>query len=169
MKTMTYSESRAHYAETLNAVVDDREEVVITRAGHEPVVIVALSEYESLKETAYLLRSPENARRLLASIDRLEHGGGIQRDLAGVKLVWDESAWADYVWWQGQDRKVLKRVNALIEDIQRNGNEGIGKPEPLRHGFQGYWSRRITEEHRLVYKVAEDEIRIAACRYHYER
>jgi antitoxin YefM len=81
MKTLTYSESRAHYAETLDAVVDDHEEVVITRAGHEPVVIVALSEYESLKESAYLLRSPENARRLLASIDRLEDGGGTQRDL----------------------------------------------------------------------------------------
>jgi antitoxin YefM len=82
MKTMTYSESRAHYAETLNTVVDDREEVVITRAGHEPVVIVALADYESLRETAYLLRSPENARRLLASIDRLENGGGVERDLA---------------------------------------------------------------------------------------
>lgn len=81
MRTMTYSESRAKYAETLNAVVDDREEVIITRAGHDPVVIVALEDYESLKETAYLLKSPENARRLLASIDRLEHGGGIQRDL----------------------------------------------------------------------------------------
>jgi antitoxin YefM len=81
VKTLTYSESRAHYAETLNAVVDDREEVVITRTGHESVVIVALADYESLKETAYLLRSPENARRLLASIDRLEHGGGIGRDL----------------------------------------------------------------------------------------
>ena len=91
MKTMSYSESRARYAETLNAVVDDREEVVITRAGHEPVVMIALDEYESLKETAfaragvketaYLLRSPENARRLLASIDRLEHGAGVRRDL----------------------------------------------------------------------------------------
>lgn len=81
MKTMTYSESRAHYAETLNAVVDDREEVVITRTGHDPVVIVALDDYQSLKETAYLLRSPENARRLLASIDRLEHGGGAAHDL----------------------------------------------------------------------------------------
>lgn len=81
MKTMTYSESRAHYAETLNAVIDDREEVVITRAGHDPVVIVALDDYQSLKETAYLLRSPENARRLLTSIDRLEHGGGVSHDL----------------------------------------------------------------------------------------
>ncbi|HET9899623.1 MAG TPA: type II toxin-antitoxin system prevent-host-death family antitoxin [Actinomycetes bacterium] len=81
MRTMTYSESRAKYAETLNAVVDDREEVVITRAGRDAVVIVALDDYQSLKETAYLLRSPENARRLLSSIDRLEHGGGVARDL----------------------------------------------------------------------------------------
>ncbi|MDK3256044.1 type II toxin-antitoxin system Phd/YefM family antitoxin [Blastococcus capsensis] len=79
---MTYSESRARYAETLNAVVDDREEVIITRAGRDPVVMVALEDYESLKETAYLLRSPANARRLLSSIERLENGGGTERDLA---------------------------------------------------------------------------------------
>lgn len=82
MRTVSYSESRAHYAETLDKVVDDREEVVITRSGHDSVVMVALDDYESLKETAYLLRNPENARRLLSSIDRLEHGGGVQRDLA---------------------------------------------------------------------------------------
>jgi antitoxin YefM len=82
MRTMTYSESRARYAETLDAVVNDREEVIITRAGHEPVVIVSLDDYQSLKETAYLLRSPENARRLLTSIDRLEKGGGVVRELA---------------------------------------------------------------------------------------
>jgi antitoxin YefM len=81
-RTLTYSESRAKYAETLNAVVDDREEVVITRAGHDPVVIVSLEDYESLKETAYLLRSPANARRLLDSINRLEDGEGVERDLA---------------------------------------------------------------------------------------
>lgn len=81
MKTMTYSQSRANYAETLNAVTDDREEVVITRAGHDDVVIVALDDYESLKETAYLLKSPANARRLMASINRLEQGTGTARDL----------------------------------------------------------------------------------------
>jgi antitoxin YefM len=81
VKTMTYSESRARYAEVLNSVTDDREEVVITRAGHDPVVIVSLEDYESLKETAYLLRSPANARRLLASIDELENGGGTVREL----------------------------------------------------------------------------------------
>ena len=82
MRTMTYSESRAHYAETLSAVVNDREEVIITRAGHEPVVIVSLDEYESLKETAYLLRNPANARRLLGSIERLESGLGTVHDLS---------------------------------------------------------------------------------------
>jgi toxin YoeB len=85
-----------------------------------------------------------------------------------VKLVWDESPREDYVRWQTEDRKVLKRINLLIKDIERNRNEGIGKPEPLKHGFQGYWSRRITDEHRLIYKVMDDEIRIAGCRYHYE-
>lgn len=81
MRTMTHSESRANYAETLNSVVGNREEVVITRPGHEPVVIVSLDDYESLKETAYLLRSPENGRRLLTSIERLESGRGTARDL----------------------------------------------------------------------------------------
>jgi toxin YoeB len=86
-----------------------------------------------------------------------------------VKLVWDESAWDDYKWWQVQDRKILKRINLLLQDIERNGNEGVGKPEALKHGFRGYWSRRITDEHRLVYKIVEDEIRTASCRYHYEQ
>lgn len=81
MRSMTYTESRAKYAETLNSVVEDREEVVITRAGHEPVVMVALDDYESLKETAYLLRNPANARRLLNAIERLEHGGGAPHTL----------------------------------------------------------------------------------------
>jgi toxin YoeB len=86
-----------------------------------------------------------------------------------VLLVWDANAWEDYLWWQTQDRKISKRINRLIHDVVRNGNEGIGKPEPLKHGFAGYWSRRITDEHRLAYKVTDDEVRIAACRYHYGR
>jgi antitoxin YefM len=76
MKTLNYTESRARYAEVLDSVVNDREEVVITRAGHEPVVIVSLEDFESLRETAYLLRSPANARRLLDAMERLESGSG---------------------------------------------------------------------------------------------
>ncbi len=81
MKTMSYTESRARYAEMLDGVIDDREEVVITRAGHEPVVVVSLEDYESLKETAYLMRSPANARRLLDAMERLEAGHGVVHDL----------------------------------------------------------------------------------------
>jgi len=84
-----------------------------------------------------------------------------------MKLVWDEQAWQDYLFWQTEDRRVLHRINTLIRDIRRNGNEGIGRPEPLKHGFRGYWSRRINAEHRIVYKVIDGEIRIAQCRYHY--
>lgn len=85
-----------------------------------------------------------------------------------MKIVFSSRGWDDYLWWQQQDRKLLKRIDQLIQDVMRNGNEGIGKPEPLKHGFQGYWFRRINDEHRLVYKVVDDEVRIAACRYHYE-
>jgi antitoxin YefM len=81
MKTMSYTESRARYAEVLDGVTNDREEVVITRAGHDPVVIVSLEDYESLRETAYLMRSPSNARRLLDAMERLEAGHGQTHDL----------------------------------------------------------------------------------------
>ncbi|PJI90904.1 type II toxin-antitoxin system Phd/YefM family antitoxin [Luteimicrobium subarcticum] len=81
MRTMSYTESRARYAEVLDSVVDDRVEVIVTRAGHDPVVIVALDEFESLRETAHLMRSPANARRLLDAMERLEAGSGKSHDL----------------------------------------------------------------------------------------
>jgi toxin YoeB len=88
-----------------------------------------------------------------------------------MKAQFNDHGWTDYLWWQRQDRKVLKRINELIADIDRNGaSEGIGKPEPLRHDLAGYFSRRITSEHRLVYRVDDlDVIHIVACRYHYDR
>ena len=84
MKTMSYTESRARYGEVLDSVIDDREEIVITRAGHEPVVIVSLADFESLRESVYLMRSPANARRLLDAMGRLESGDGQVRDLLGT-------------------------------------------------------------------------------------
>ena len=84
-----------------------------------------------------------------------------------MKYVWDQDAWADYVGWQSEDRRILRRINELLKDIARNGNEGIGKLVALKHGFHGYWSRRITHEHRLIYRLLADEVRIAGCRYHY--
>jgi toxin YoeB len=84
-----------------------------------------------------------------------------------VKLVFSERAWEDYLYWQGQDRKTLARVNHLIREVQRDPFAGIGKPEPLKHALSGYWSRRITDEHHLVYKVQDDALWIAQVRYHY--
>lgn len=84
-----------------------------------------------------------------------------------MKLVFSENAWEDYLYWQKTDRKVVLRINALIRDIQREPFAGTGKPEPLKYALSGYWSRRITDEHRIVYKVEDGAVHIAQLRYHY--
>lgn len=84
-----------------------------------------------------------------------------------MKIVFSERAWEEYLYWQGQDRKTLTRINHLIREVQRDPFAGIGKPEPLKHALGGYWSRRITDEHRLVYKVQDESLWIAQVRYHY--
>jgi toxin YoeB len=84
-----------------------------------------------------------------------------------MKLVFSEHAWEDYLYWQSRDKRVVKRIPQLIQAIKREPFTGIGKPEPLRHGLSGYWSRRIDEEHRIVYKVSDDSLFIAQLRYHY--
>jgi toxin YoeB len=84
-----------------------------------------------------------------------------------VRLIFAEEAWEDYLFWQTTDPKVVKRINAVIKDIRRSPFEGIGKPEPLKHGLSDYWSRRITDEHRLIYKVSSDSVLLAQMRYHY--
>jgi toxin YoeB len=84
-------------------------------------------------------------------------------------LSWTKEAWSDYVYWQSQDRKTLKRVNKLIMDTQRSPYEGIGKPEPLKENLSGFWSRRIDDANRLVYAIDNNQITIISCRYHYEK
>ncbi len=84
-----------------------------------------------------------------------------------MKLRWADAAWQDYLWWSRHDRRILKRINQLIDAIQKEPFRGLGKPEPLKHNWAGYGSRRINEEHRLVYKVQGDTLSIAQCRYHY--
>ena len=83
-------------------------------------------------------------------------------------LAWTNDAWADYVYWQGQDKKTLKRINKLITDTKRSPFEGIGKPEPLKENLSGFWSRRVDESNRLVYAVNDSHITVISCRYHYE-
>ena len=84
-----------------------------------------------------------------------------------MKLIFSENAWNDDLYWQKTDKKILKRINLLIRDIQRIPYEGIGKPEALKHGLSGYWSRRINAEHRIVCKIENDSVFIAQLRYHY--
>jgi toxin YoeB len=84
-----------------------------------------------------------------------------------MKLIFSDNAWEDYLYWQNTDGKILQRINRLIKEIKRNPVEGIGKPEPLKHALSGYWSRRINDEHRIVYKASSDAILIAQLRYHY--
>ena len=84
-----------------------------------------------------------------------------------MKLIFAEAAWEDYLYWQAQDKRMLKRINELIRATQRDPFSGIGKPEPLKHALAGFWSRRLTDEHRMVYKVEGDALLIAQLRYHY--
>ena len=84
-----------------------------------------------------------------------------------MRLSFHEDAWADYLYWQETDRKILRRINELVRDALRTPFQGLGKPEPLKHALTGSWSRRITQEHRLVYTVEGDQLIILQCRYHY--
>lgn len=84
-----------------------------------------------------------------------------------MKLVFADEAWEDYLYWQKQDRKMIERINKLIRETQREPFGGIGKPEALKHAFSGFWSRRITDEHRMVYRVEGDQLQIAQLRFHY--
>ena len=84
------------------------------------------------------------------------------------KISFSEDGWEDYLFWQTQDKKTLKRINQLLQDILRNGNDGIGKPEPLRGDLSGFWSRRIDATNRLVYRISVEIIEVVSCRYHYD-
>ena len=84
-----------------------------------------------------------------------------------MKLVFADEAWEDYLNWQKQDRKMVERINKLIRETQRDPFSGMGKPEPLKHALSGFWSRRITDEHRMVYRVEDDQLQIAQLRFHY--
>jgi len=85
-----------------------------------------------------------------------------------MKITFSKNAWEDYISWQKEDKKILRRINSLIKDIQRTPFEGSGKPEPLKYDLAGYWSRRIDLEHRLVYQYRDNEILIYSCRFHYD-
>lgn len=127
MQVVSCTEARNNLKSVFDSVYTDHEEVVIHRKGHENVMMISMKEYNSMKETNYLLSSPKNKENLLVSLEELREGKGFQRDRY----------------------------------------EGIGKPKKLKHELLGCWSRKITNEHRLVYEVGEYNLGIVSCRYHY--
>ena len=167
--SISASEARRTLFPLIEQVNDDRTAVeIVSRRGN--AVLMSADEYAAWQETAYLFRSPANARRLLDAYERAREDGPRNTISSGrteVRLAWDPSAREDYTYWQAADRRVLKRVNALIDACLRDPFGGIGKPEQLRYGAPGAWSRRITEEHRLVYLVDGDDLVILQARYHY--
>ena len=134
---VTASEARKNLFPLIQQVNEDRAPVEITSRNGD-AVLMSRADYDALEETAHLLRVPANARHLLESL-----------------------------YWLSADRQNLKRINRLIDDALRDPTSGIGKPEPLRHMLAGVWSRRITEEHRLVYLVDGDDLVILQARFHY--
>ena len=152
----TYTQARAGLASLLDQVTNDRDVVIIKRRGEEEVAMIAADELESLMETAYLLRSPANAERLLSALGRALKNEGNLQSLDGLK----QEVKPEY------RKMALEKLN-MVEDILRDPFQGIGKPEPLKYLAPGTWSRRLTREHRIVYLVRESRIDFLQARYHY--
>jgi len=166
---ITASEARKRLFPLIEQVNSDHEPIEITSRRGD-AVLVSRADWEALNETATLLRVPANAKWLLESLAEARAGVREEHtlDRGWVRLVFTSHGWEDYVWWQKNDRAILKRINRPIDDALRDPTTGIGKPEPLRHVLSGCWSRRIDEEHRLVYLVDGEDLVVLQARYHYE-
>ena len=129
-----------------------------------PFDVVASDPFYSESNMKHLQRSIQQINEgkvVIKTMDELE-------EMANGNLAFSESGWDDYLYWQTEDKKTLKRINQLLQDILRNGYDGIGKPEPLRENLSGYWSRRIDATNRLVYRISGESIEVVSCRYHYD-
>ena len=178
--TISASEARQRLFPLLEQVNTDHEPVRITSKAGDAVLMSA-DDYDSWQETVYLLRSPENARRLMEAVARDKTSQPTAAGLhevdrrtpkdgrrGGVRSInFDPDAWDDFLFWLAADRKTARRITRLIGEIQRDPFTGIGKPEPLKGELSGYWSRRIDDEHRLVYRADDNEVKILKARYHY--
>ena len=143
MLAVNYTNLRDNMKTYMDKVTDDCETMIVTRKDNKNVVILSEEAYNNLMENAYVMGNKANYDWLMESKAQLEN------------------------YWQTEDRKTLKKINNLIDDICRNGNVGIGKPEPLTGNLVGFWSRRINDKERLIYKVDSGNVYILACRYHY--
>lgn len=170
MLAVNYTNLRDNMKTYMDKVTDDCETMIVTRKDNKNVVILSEEAYNNLMENAYVMGNKANYDWLMESKAQLENGKYLLIIFQGLILmnkIFTDNGWKDYVYWQTEDRKTLKKINNLIEDICRNGNVGIGKPEPLTGNLVGFWSRRINDKERLIYKVDSGNVYILACRYHY--
>ena len=168
MKVISFALAKGNLKTVLDDVVNAAEGTVITQRDAPNAIVMSLEYYRGLLETLYLLKSAENAGHVNRSIQSVKEGlPNGEFFLMGRKLAWTESAWTDYVYWQSQDKKTLKRINLLIADTLKTPFTGTGKPEMLRDTLSGFWSRRIDELNRLLYAVDGRCVIVVACRYHY--
>ena len=171
MNVITASEARATLKQTMDTVCRDHMPTIVTRQRGEPVIMMSLADYNSMQETLYLLSSENNARRLRESGKcRLMSQKAKARNKLQAKevaLAWTDHAWQEYVNWQAQDMAIVEEINRLLEECKRDPFRGTGKPEPLRGDLSGFWSRRITREHRLVYLPEGGIIYVVQCKFHY--
>lgn len=171
MEAINYSSLRNNLKGYMDKVTDDFETIVVTRKNEKNVVMISAEEYNNLMENMHLLGNEANRKHLIESKKQLEEGLSASQsllELDWMNIIFTEKAWTEYTDWQKEDKKTLKRINVLIQDIQRNGYEGMGKPEPLRYDLNGYWSRRVNETDRLVYRIDEKNVYILQCKYHYK-
>ena len=168
MIAMNYSTLRSHMKYAFDACCDDMETLIVTRKDNRNVVVLSEESYNNLMENLYVRASKKNYDRLLTSIAQAK-GGSVKRETwSKMNKAFTDIGGEDYLYWQTEDRKTLRKINTLLKDIERNGNEGIGKPEPLTGDLSGFWSRRINQTDRLIYALEMDQIIIIACRYHYD-
>ena len=170
MLVTNISDFRNDIKSYLDKVAKNFETLIINRGKNENIVIMSLDEYNSLIATNHELSSRRNEKRLDSAIEKLKNKKSFKKKLIEeeMKYIFVDESWEDYLYWQHTDKKKLKKINELLKDISRTPFEGIGKPEPLKHKYSGFWSRRIDDEHRLIYKYENGEIQIAKCRFHYD-
>ena len=170
MLAVNYTNLRENMKSYMDKVTDDYETMIVTRKDNKNVVMISEETYNNMLENMHVMGNKSNYDWLMESKEQLEKGKCAMHNLledSVMNKVFTDNGWKDYVYWQTEDRKTLKKINSLIEDICRNGNEGIGKPEPLRGNLAGFWSRRINDKDRLIYSIDEENVYILSCRYHY--
>ena len=167
MLAINYTVLRDNMKKCLDQITEGCETLLIMRTtDRENVVALSEDSYETLQENLYLLESFSNQQRLEESIRQLAQGLSLVQSLPGVDrlVIFSENAWQDYTFWQAEDEKILKKIDAILTDIATGTGGSFVRPRPLQGDLRGFWSRRINDHERLIYRVDQEGIHVLACR-----